>query len=207
MIRINLIPVEERIVTTTSGPNWSVIALTVAPVVFGLILFTVFMYQNHQLTMLTEQINQEEATLAKYKPAVAKLKQLREEQTEIQARLDALHEIDEYRALPVQMMEAVNRSVPRYLWLETVEETGGGGVELKITGSTFSNLIVSDFLDRLEDSHMFVVPELNIAEEKKIGQTKVVNFTLIARGDPDADDVSGDVSTAALAEIGEIHEF
>ncbi len=202
MIRINLIPPEERIVTTTAGPNWALISAVVAPVFYGLILASVWSYQSHKVAVLDEMIDQEEATMARYKPAVAMLSQLRQEQTEIQARLDALDEVDRYRNLPVKILEQINRAVPRYLWLEAVEETGAPGVELAIKGSTFSNLIVSDFLDRLAGSDLFTIPELSITQEKKIGDTKVVSFSLVARGVPADERVSADggdgVKTAML---------
>lgn len=196
MIRINLIPREERIVTTTAGPNWVLIALAVAPVVYAMLLGSIYMYQIHQVTVLDEMVRQEEMVLKKYKPAIAQLKTLRAEQVEIEARLQSIEDIDRGRQIPVRMIEAVSRSVPRYLWLESVEETGAPGVEIEIEGNTFSNLIVSDFLDRLEDSHFFAVPELTITQEQKIGETRVVEFKLVARGEPGAGTTEEGISTA-----------
>ncbi len=196
MIRINLIPSEERIVTTTAGPNWVVIASAVAPVVFAMLLGSIYMYQIHKVTVLNELIRQEEMVLKKYKPAIAKLKTLRAEQTEIEARLESIVDIDRGRQIPVRMIEAVSRSVPRYLWLQLIEETGGSGVELKIEGNTFSNLIVSDFLDWLSDSHFFSIPDLTITQETDIGGTRVVEFKLVAVGEPDGQFAEEGVSTA-----------
>lgn len=196
MIRINLIPSEERIVTTTAGPNWALIALTVAPVVFAMLLGSIYMYQVHKVTVLDELIRQEEMVLKKYKPAIAKLQTLREEQSEIQARLESIQDIDRGRQIPVRMIEAVSRSVPRYLWLELVEETGASGVEIRMEGHTFSNLIVSDFLDRLNDSRFFSIPDLTITQETKIGGTRVVEFKLVAVGEPNLEFVEEGISTA-----------
>ena len=196
MIRINLIPSEERIVTSTAGPNWGLIALAVTPVVYFMLLGSIYMYQVHKVTVLDEMIRQEEMAVKKYKPAIAKLKTLREEHAQIQARLEAIEDIDRDRQIPVRMIEAISRSVPRYLWLEKVEETGAPGLEITIEGNTFSNLIVSDFLDRLRDSNFFTVPDLTITQEQKIGETRVVEFKLVARGEGGAGQVEEGISTA-----------
>ncbi len=208
MIRINLIPSEERIVTTTAGPNWAVIALAVAPVVYAMLLGSVYMYQVHTMTELDEKIREEEAALNHYKPAVAKLETMRKEHDDIQARLESIEQIDRDRQIPVRLIEAVSRSVPRYLWLDRIEETGAPGVEVAIQGKTFSNLIVSDFLDRLGGSRFFTVPELTITEEQKIGKTRVVEFKLVARGDRDGPYEEEEIRTAlAVTDDGTIDGY
>jgi len=208
MIRINLIPSEERIVTTTAGPNWAVIALAVAPVVYAMLLGSIYMFQVHTMADLDEKIREEEASLNHYKPAVAKLETMRKEYGEIQARLESIEQIDRNRQIPVRMIEAVSRSVPRYLWLDRIEETGAPGLEIAVEGKTFSNLIVSDFLDRLSGSTFFSVPELMITEEQKIGKTRVVEFKLLARGEPDAGSMEEGISTAlAVTDGGRINGY
>lgn len=183
MIRINLIPREERVTTRPVGPNWVAITAAVAPVFYGLVLAAVVMVQNHESLVLEELIQQEEAAMVRYGPALKMIDTLTREKVEVQARLDAMHQLDESRKLPVRLLETVNRSIPRFLWVEKVEEHGGmGAVEMMIKGHTFSNLIVSDFINRLEETELFQVVDLEITKEIRIGETRVVEFSLVVRG-------------------------
>jgi Tfp pilus assembly protein PilN len=185
MIRINLIPREERVSLRPKSINWILIGLVVAPVLYGLILTSIILYQDHQIVVLEEMIQEEQAALAHYKPVVDKIARLTKEKAEIESRLAALDQLDGNRRLVVSTMEAMNRCVPSFIWVEHLGETGAPGLELTLRGYTFSNLIISDFIERLEESEFFDVVDLTIAQEKRIGDTRVVEFDLVVRGTSD----------------------
>ncbi|MFH1277461.1 MAG: PilN domain-containing protein [Candidatus Eisenbacteria bacterium] len=182
MIRINLIPRDERVTTKTAGPNWILVSGVTAPLVYALILGALVTWQNHRSVVLDEMIHQEEQAMEHYGPALAKIDQLTKERKEVRSRLDAMDGLDRSRRLAVALMETLNRSVPRFLWVDTVEEVDEGGLALEIKGNTFSNLIVSDFIERLEETELFEIVELSIAKEARIGKTRVVEFRLVVRG-------------------------
>jgi Tfp pilus assembly protein PilN len=184
MIRINLIPRDERVAVHPEGPNWLLIGAVVGPFVYALALLAVVMVQNHQSTVLDELVQQEELSMAHYAPALQKIEILRREKAEVESRLAAMDELDRSRRLPVYLLEIVNRSVPRYLWIEKLEEADAESLEIAIKGNTFSNLIVSDFIERLEESELFTVVDLEVTKENRIGETKVVEFSLVVRGLP-----------------------
>ncbi|MFH1679174.1 MAG: PilN domain-containing protein [Candidatus Eisenbacteria bacterium] len=185
MIRINLIPREERTAVRSAGPNWMAIAAVVGPVFYAFLLFAVVMVQNHRSVLMDEMIQQEEAAMAHYAPALQKIDTLTREKADVQSRLAALEELDQSRRLPVHLLETVCRSVPRFLWVERMEEVLGDSLEIAIKGNTFSNLIVSDFIERLEESDLFTVVDLDLTKESRIGETKVVEFSLVVRGAPE----------------------
>lgn len=182
MIRINLIPRDERVTKKATGPNWILVSAVTAPLVYALILGAVVTWQNHRSVVLGEMIHQEEQAMEHYGPALAKIDQLTRERRELRTRLDAMDELDRSRRLAVALMETLNRAVPRFLWIDTIEEIAEGGLALEIKGNTFSNLIVSDFIERLEETELFEIVELNIAKETRIGETRVVEFRLVVRG-------------------------
>ncbi|MBN1826282.1 MAG: PilN domain-containing protein [Candidatus Eisenbacteria bacterium] len=198
MIRINLIPREERITTKSAAPNWMMIAAAVAPVIYLLVLLSVAMVQEHRVTVLDVTVQEEESTLAHYAPALEKIQRLTKEKEEVRDRLDALAALDRDRRLAVRLLEAVNRSVPSYLWIEKLEETREEGGELLLTGNTFSNLTVSDFLDRLAESELFEEVDLTITQEKRIGEHKVVEFSVTGRGIRSGSVEPGEATLASL---------
>jgi Tfp pilus assembly protein PilN len=185
MIRINLIPRDERVATRSAGPNWLLIGAVVGPFMYALLLVTIVTVQNHRSVVLDELIQQEETAMAHYAPALQKIEALTKEKAEVETRLAAMEDLNGGRRLPVLLLETVNRSVPRFLWINKMEETEGDSLEVAIAGNTFSNLIVSDFIERLEETELFHVVDLEITKENRIGETKVVEFSLVVRGIPE----------------------
>jgi Tfp pilus assembly protein PilN len=152
---------------------------------YALLLVTIVTVQNHRSVVLDELIQQEETAMAHYAPALQKIEALTKEKAEVETRLAAMEDLNGGRRLPVLLLETVNRSVPRFLWINKMEETEGDSLEVAIAGNTFSNLIVSDFIERLEETELFHVVDLEITKENRIGETKVVEFSLVVRGIPE----------------------
>jgi Tfp pilus assembly protein PilN len=69
--------------------------------------------------------------------------------------------------------------VPEHLWLTVYEETSTD--QVKIEGVTFSNLLVADFMSRLEASPLYGTVDLVVAEKGTIDQRTVVKFTVTAK--------------------------
>lgn len=198
MIRINLIPREEQISGKNAGPNWTNISIVIAPIVFLLALASLSMYQSHQIMVLEMMINDEESAMAHYGPAIEKIRTLRQEKGDVQNRLDAIESLDRNRRLAVRILETINRSVPRYLWIDNLDETGLEGGTVVIEGNTFSNLSVSDFIDRLEESELFETVDLTITKEERIGTNKVVQFSILAAGVRGVEVEPGESTVASL---------
>jgi Tfp pilus assembly protein PilN len=63
------------------------------------------------------------------------------------------------------------------------KQDGGGALALE--GVTYSNLVVSDFMARLERSPMFANVELEVAEKGSVTDKTVVKFRLTCQVTPD----------------------
>ena len=80
-------------------------------------------------------------------------------------------------------MDELARCVPDHLWLTGASQDAGS--TLSIEGVTFSNLVVSDFMSRLERSPMFANVELEVAERNQQGEHEVVHFKVTCQVTPD----------------------
>jgi Tfp pilus assembly protein PilN len=80
-------------------------------------------------------------------------------------------------------MDELARCVPDHLWLTGTTQDAGSALALE--GVTFSNLVVSDFMSRLERSPMFANVELEVAEKGEVDQHDVVKFRLRCDVTPD----------------------
>jgi Tfp pilus assembly protein PilN len=80
-------------------------------------------------------------------------------------------------------MDELARCVPDHLWMTLAQQDAGS--QLNLEGVTYSNLVVSDFMSRLERSPMFANVELGIAETGQITDRDVVKFRITCQVTPD----------------------
>jgi type IV pilus assembly protein PilN len=172
MIRINLLPREE-IATQRSFhlPNLGHLA-PLGLVLVG--LSAVSTYQGRRVSHLQDVITAEEAESRRLAPEIAKIKRLNEQRQDLNERLNVITELDRDRYFRVHVIDELNRSLPDHMWLTNFEDIGGG--RYAIEGVTFSNFIVSDFLQNLNRSPYFTAVDLLVAEKGTINEAQVVKF-------------------------------
>jgi Tfp pilus assembly protein PilN len=115
-------------------------------------------------------------------PQVDRVRKLTAQREDLERRLDIIRNLDQGRFLSVRLMDNVSREVSRYLWLTSMQQQGLGGVS--INGITFSNLIVADFMMRLERSEMFANIDLTQTNRGQIENRDVMEFMITAELTP-----------------------
>jgi type IV pilus assembly protein PilN len=131
-------------------------------------------YQGQNIAALEKTIEEEEAESRRLAPEIAKIKRLNQQRQDLNERLDAITQLDRDRYFRVHLLDELNRNLPDHMWLTRFEDVGGDRYALE--GVTFSNFLVSDFLQNLSQSPYFAAVDLLIAERGLIGEVKVVKF-------------------------------
>ena len=179
MIRINLLPREERQVRRSIqlpkvGAIMPVLALLLVAA-----LFTAFsVVQAMQVSRLKSDIARAERESERLRPQIQTINELTQKREEVTRRLNVITQLDKTRLWRVRLVDELSKCVPDHLWLTSYEETGPNTV--KVEGVTFSNLIVADFMSRLEASPLYGNVDLVVAEKGTIDQRNVVKFTITA---------------------------
>lgn len=175
MIRINLLPREE-IPTKRSLklPNLSNFAPLILVVLAAGGLGVAHIYQAQKIAALERTIAEEEAESRRLAPEIAKIKRLNQQRQDLNERLDAITRLDSDRYFRVHLLDELNRSLPDHMWLTRFEDVGGD--RYAVEGVTFSNFLVSDFLQNLSQSPYFAAVDLLIAERGLINEVRVVKF-------------------------------
>ena len=175
MIRINLLPREEMATRRSIAiPRISSFAPLALVVVAAIGLTVVHVYQGQNITNLEKIIAEEEAETRRLAPEIAKIRRLNDQRSELNERLDMIARLDRDRYFRVHLLDELNRSLPEHMWLTRFEDIGGDRYSLE--GVTFSNFLVSDFLQNLSRSPYFTGIDLLIAEQGKINDVQVVKF-------------------------------
>jgi Tfp pilus assembly protein PilN len=180
MIRINLLPRDEMSAPRRlSLPNVSSFAPLVLVLVAALAVAGGYVYQTQQITALEDIIAQEEAESRRLAPEIAKIKRLNQQRQDLNDRLDVITRLDSDRYFRVHLLDEMNRSLPGYTWLTRFEDVGGDSYAVE--GVTFSNFLVSDFLQNIAKSPWFASVDLLVAEKGDIEDVQVIKFKLRAR--------------------------
>lgn len=179
MIRINLLPREElprqKSIQLPAVGNFAPLALVAVAVV---VIASAHFYQSQKIGDLKETIAEEEAETRRLAPEIAKIKRLNQQRKDLNDRLDVITELDRDRYFRVHLLDELNRSMPQHMWLTRFEDVGGN--RYSVEGVTFSNFLVSDFLQNITSSPYFAGVNLMVAEKGEIGEVKVIKFKAMA---------------------------
>ncbi len=180
MIRINLLPYEEQPKQSRIQlPNLGSFAPLVLLIVAGLGIGAAHMYHSQKISALQEVIAEEEAESRRLAPEIAKIKRLNQQRKDLNDRLDVITRLDSDRYFRVHLMDELNRSLPDHMWVTRFEDIGGD--RYAVEGVTFSNFLVSDFLQNITRSPYFSNINLLVTEKGDIGNVKVIKFKAQAR--------------------------
>jgi type IV pilus assembly protein PilN len=181
MIRINLLPREDAPKNRSLVlPSVTAFAPLVLVIVAAGVMTVMSIYQDQKIRTLEQVIADEEAESRRLAPEIAKIKRLDQQRQDLNQRLDVITNLDRDRYFRVHLLDDLNRALPENLWLVRFENTGGDAYAIE--GVTFSNFLVSDFLQNLADSPYYEGVNLEVAERGDIKEVEVVRFKLQAQG-------------------------
>ncbi len=185
MIQINLVPLEERDsqpragVALPGGGFWVPLVLALAVLVPLVGLGTM---QQFKISGLKSDIARAEDETRRLRPQIERIQAIERSRAEIQQRLITVQGLVRDRYLPVQVMDELAVQTPDHLWLTKFSQTATG--ELELEGLTFSNLLVAELMNQMEESDIFEGVALSTAERDKLGNNKLVRFVLTSKIKP-----------------------
>lgn len=187
MINVNLLPKEERSVApaTLTPPRTKFLVPLAAAIAVLVPIGALFVHQETRLQSLERDIVLAEQETATLRPRVARVQELERQRDDLLRRLDLVRGLSQERTLTVRLLDELARQVPSNLWLTRMTPTGTSAMTLE--GVTFTPIVLSDLMRRLDESRMYRNVDLTVAERTQIGEQKVVKFTITAAVDPEPD--------------------
>ncbi len=177
MIRINLLP---RELIEKKKVSAFVIFVSISILFSILIWVLLFLPLRDELQAAKRRLELEQLTLRKYQPILQKLEKLKREESELQARLNAIENLIVSRSPCSQVLYEISRALPEKTWLtELTEETQGKEQILTIQGSSLSKTIdIGKFMENLTKSSFFVEVVLLTMTKRTIDKREVMDFTI-----------------------------
>ena len=188
MIRINLLPREGKAQQRQSSGG---MAFKVGDIVLPIVIVAaaVLVIAGTAVSQRTRAIwgasRRDSASMSAmlWVSVIARVQRLAQERAELDLRLGIINKLQQGRTQSVRLMDELARCVPDHLWLSGASQDGA--TSLSVEGVTFSNLVVSDFMSRLERSPMFANVELEFAERGGTPDHQVVKFRVTCTVTPD----------------------
>jgi len=184
MIRINLLPREEAALHRPAF-SFKIGEVVLPAAIVGIAVLVILgaaVAQNMRLSSLSKELEEVEAQSRRIAPMIERVNRLSAERAELDLRLGVINKLQKGRTVTVRTMDELARTLPDHTWLQMATQDGP---KLSLEGVTFSNLVVSDFMSRLERSSMFANVELEVAERTSLGERGVVKFRIHCSVTPD----------------------
>lgn len=184
MIRINLLPREER--AQRRAPITLKVGDLVIPVaviaVAALVVTATALSQHTRVSALGHSIAEIDAQSRALAPQIERVNRLAQERAELDLRLGIIARLEQGRTQSVHLMDELARCIPDHMWLTLATQDQGG--TLRLEGVTYSNLVVSDLMSRLERSPLFANVGLEVAEHGLVSDRDVVRFKVSCQVTP-----------------------
>ncbi|MBA7694749.1 MAG: hypothetical protein E3J47_05980 [Candidatus Stahlbacteria bacterium] len=150
-----------------------IIGVVVVVVIVAVLLFI----QSSQMGSLNGNITQLNVKLEELKEYKATVDSLEKRERELAALIAPIKELNKNRFFIAHVLDEISSRIPEFTWLNSLNVSQS---ELQMKGVTASNLLVADFMNRLEESPYIHDVDLTVLEKKAVEQQEMMAFTLTA---------------------------
>ncbi len=150
-----------------------IIGIVAVVAIVGIVLFI----QSNQMGGLNREINQLNAKLEELRVYKATVDSLKQREMELQTMITPIRDLNKNRFFIAHVLDEISSRIPEFTWLKSVNVSQ---TALEMKGVAASNLLVADFMNRLEESPYIYNVDLTVLEKKAVEKTEMMEFTLTA---------------------------
>jgi Tfp pilus assembly protein PilN len=183
MIKVNLVPEEQRKKVrevkfkkpTLRIPKFDMfIAVLLLAGAIGAVFAWNFKL-DQQLNSLNAKITDAQQQLKELEKERRMVEDIEKQQAELKEWVSVVQDLNQGRSLYFHVMDEINKLKPEYMWLLLFEESSK---RFKLNGKTFSNYMISNFMDKLNGSSYFKDVKLDEIKETEEKEHSVIGFQL-----------------------------
>ncbi|MGB7055677.1 MAG: PilN domain-containing protein [bacterium] len=158
-------------------PIQAAIVYIVGIVIMVLIVVILLISQNIQMRNFNSNIAQLNSKLEELRVYKAAVDSLENRERELASLIAPIRQLNRNRFFIAHILDEVSDRVPDFTWLTLVNADSS---KMDIKGVAASNLLVADFMNRLEESPYIHNVDLTVLEKKVIEKQEMMQFTLTA---------------------------
>jgi type IV pilus assembly protein PilN len=183
MIKVNLVPEEQRKKVREkkfTKPTFRIpkIDMILSVIFLGAVIVIFagwYLRQKATLKNLDESIATAKQELAALEKERKMVEDLENRQRELKEWVTLVQNLNKGRSLHFHVMDELNKLKPEYMWFIQFDETN---LSFELNGKTFSNYMISNFMDKLNASSYFSGVSLKEIRETEEKEHSVIGFQL-----------------------------
>jgi type IV pilus assembly protein PilN len=176
MIKINLLPREERV--RRAPINTNLILVGAGVVVVLLAMAYGWYWLDGEVGRLEASIRQAQADAKRFESLAKQVDTFRKEKKRLEDMIKVIDTLVAAQGGPVQLLDEVSKALPNEVWLTSFNRTGK---KLEISGIAFSNFNVASLMTNLGNAaNLLKNVDLVIAEKTTIEDRPMEKFTITA---------------------------
>lgn len=177
MIKINLAPSRRKKLAISLPPLPGLgLLFGVASLLLTLGIGGSWSLLSREAGRLQSAITRAQKELDGLKVAIAEGNRFKKEKEDLERRVAIIDLIARLQTRPVYILDAVADTVPRDLWLTSLEEKES---RLRLGGSAFSSTAVADFMANLKRSGAFKDVDLVVSRQDLTKSPRLVTFEIV----------------------------
>ena len=179
MIEINLLPRKRRIINRFVQMMiiWSAVGILILTGLVG-----VFAYQTMQVRTLNKDITNLDDELNRLQETLELMDTHEAQLSILNTQMEIINKLNTNRTYWSKLLDDMSDRTPSKLWIKTMVEKVNvlGEHKLIITGLTYSNFTIADFMNNIEESQFFKEVDLVHATRGRLFGRTIVSFELHA---------------------------
>ncbi|MBI2487082.1 MAG: PilN domain-containing protein [Deltaproteobacteria bacterium] len=175
MIRINLVPVEER--KHVKGLGEFIIGIFILLAVLVLLIAT-NLIQNKRIADVNDKITGVKKQIAKLEDVKKKVEEFKAKNKDLEERIKAIAILEENRTGPLFVMDSLAKAIPDRAWIDKFSEKANVA---QMDGMAWDEITVADFMKKLQSYPYFQNVELKVIKTKEIQKLPLKNFVIESR--------------------------
>ena len=176
MIKINLLPREERVRRTPLNTKLILAAVGVV-VVLGAMLYG-WIWLKGDVARLEAGIRQAQADAKRYDELGKQVERFRAEKARLEEKIKVIETLVAAQSGPVRLLDDVSKALPNEVWLTSFNRSGK---KLELSGIAFSNFSVAALMTNLgKASNLLRNVDLVVSEKATVEDVSVERFTITA---------------------------
>ncbi len=155
----------------------STVLYIIGVVIVVIIIGVTLLIQLNQKNGLNKDITHLNSRLEELKVYKATVDSLEKRERELDALIKPIKELNRNRFFIAHVLDEVAARIPEFTWLKSLNISSS---DMQVKGVTASNLLVADFMNRLEESDYIHNVDLTVLEKKAVKNQEMMEFTLTA---------------------------
>ena len=176
MIKINLLPREERVLRRRAPVSTSRVGGTVGAVVVVALLGLGWFWLRGEVDRLEAAIQQTRAEFKRFEEEAKLVERYRGDKARLEEKIKVIDTLVVAQGGPVRLLDALSKGLPNEVWLTAISRSGK---RLEVSGIAFSNFNVAAYMTNLgKASNLISGVDLVISEKTAVEQVPMERFTI-----------------------------